>query len=183
MFNQIMLPTMYQPQMSSNSEYSHLIPPIGGNITNNIPGLNPNFTYPYYSIPMPSPYTNYYKHNQTIINPSIKQQPIKTNNLTSTISNPVDFKVLNIEHLNSLEDDLEKKDYLGGILYSNIENNDIIKKKEFSSYIIGKITGMILGIDDMNEKIEICEDINLLNDNINEALMILKESNYSSEVV
>jgi len=78
-----------------------------------------------------------------------------------------------VNYLNSLEDESSKKDYLGEFIFKKIESHDIADKNKLTIDQIGKITGMILGIDDINEIVDICKNFNHLTSRINEALELL----------
>lgn len=71
--------------------------------------------------------------------------------------------------LNSFDDDYSKKEYLGEFIFKNIENHALSQKNNLTIDTIGKITGMILGIEDINEIIETCRDYELLTSRIVEA--------------
>jgi len=83
---------------------------------------------------------------------------------------------IDLEYLNSVEDIEAKKEYLGEIIFKKIENHQLAQKYEFSINKIGKTTGMILAIDDINYIIEICKNEENLTAYINEAYELLKES-------
>jgi polyadenylate-binding protein len=76
-------------------------------------------------------------------------------------------------YLESLEDEYAKKDYLGEFIFKKIENHRLSQQNNFTIDTIGKITGMILGIDDINEIIDICRDPQNLTSRITEALELL----------
>jgi hypothetical protein len=67
----------------------------------------------------------------------------------------------------------EQKEYLGEILFKNIENSSIIEDKKVDIETIGKITGMILELPDRNKIFEIIENSFVLNKTIEEALDLL----------
>jgi polyadenylate-binding protein len=112
--------------------------------------------------PINYPINNMYHPQQNI---SSKKQslsiPVKT-------QDDVDIK-----YLESLEDDYMKRDYLGELIFKKIENHKLSLLHNFTIDIIGKITGMILGIEDINEIIEICRNNNNLTSRIAEALDLL----------
>jgi len=127
---------------------------------------------------MPSPFNlhpNLAKHvkHQQPVHPSMfaqqhpsysKNLPPKTlphqypaqNQVTPTRTDDPDIK-----YLQSLEDETAKKDYLGEFIFKKIENHSLAQSNNFTIDTIGKITGMILGIDDINEIV----DIAMNNDN------------------
>ena len=81
-----------------------------------------------------------------------------------------------INYLNSLEDDNAKKDYLGEFIFKSIENHPMTIKRNLTIDEIGKITGMILGIEDIQEIIDISRDQRNLNNRIQEALELLDQT-------
>jgi polyadenylate-binding protein len=80
---------------------------------------------------------------------------------------------IDYKYLKSLDDDYAKKDYLGEHIFKKIENHKMSQENNFTIDTIGKITGMILGIDDINEIIQICRDPLNLTARIKEALELL----------
>ena len=76
-------------------------------------------------------------------------------------------------HFNSLDED-GKRDYLGEQIFKAIEESPIAVKNNMTIDTIGKITGMIINIPDMNEVIEILKNDNTLNMRINEGLELIK---------
>ena len=80
-------------------------------------------------------------------------------------------------YLNSLDDDFQKKDYLGEFIFKKIEKHPLAEKKTFTIDTIGKITGMILGIEDIKEITEICKDPELLRNRIVEAIELMESNN------
>jgi RNA recognition motif-containing protein len=81
---------------------------------------------------------------------------------------------IDYQYFNSLEDDFSKRDYLGEIIFKKIESHKLAQLNNFTIDIIGKITGMILGIEDINEIIDICRDHQNLTARITEALELLQ---------
>jgi polyadenylate-binding protein len=120
------------------------------------PFLQPPYSHNQSHTPKPKQ-TKFY--NQ----PQISEQPIlaKTN-------------VPDIKILESFEDDGAKKDYLGEFIFKNIENHPLALMHNFTIDTIGKITGMILGIDDINEIFHITIDHESLTNRIQEALSLLE---------
>jgi len=76
-----------------------------------------------------------------------------------------------INYYNSIEDDSAKKEYLGEFIFKKISNHHL--SKGLTIDIIGKITGMILGIDDLSEILDICRNPENLTARIMEALSLL----------
>ena len=84
----------------------------------------------------------------------------------------------NFQEFESLPTIDAKKDYLGERIYEQVFDNYMIKDLPNAEKNTSKITGMILGIDNMDEIIKICNSPELLNSNISEALQLLKANNY-----
>jgi polyadenylate-binding protein len=78
-----------------------------------------------------------------------------------------------VKYLQSLEDDNSKKDYLGEFIFKKIENHPLAQSYNFTIDTIGKITGMILGIEDINEIVDIALNHDNLTGRISEALNLL----------
>ena len=79
------------------------------------------------------------------------------------------------ENYNKIENEEEKKDFLGEKLYKLIQENHIIKEKgEDNDDIIGRITGMIIAIPKEKEIINILESPSLLDERIKEGLKLLE---------
>ena len=79
------------------------------------------------------------------------------------------------DNYNKLENEDDKKDFLGEKLYKLIQENQIIKEKgENNDDIIGRITGMIIAIPHEKEIIEILESPSLLEERIKEGLKLLE---------
>jgi len=82
-----------------------------------------------------------------------------------------------MDYLKSLEDFDSKKDYLGEFIFKQIENHPTSIRRNFTIDMIGKITGMILGIDDIGEIAKIAQDRNILEMRLNEALELMDSNN------
>lgn len=76
--------------------------------------------------------------------------------------------------LKSMDDESSKRDYLGEFIFKKIELHELTEMNKLTFDEIGKITGMILGIEDINEIIDICRNKEHLTSRINEALELLK---------
>ena len=72
-----------------------------------------------------------------------------------------------------LEDEQEKRDFLGEKIFKAIEDSQIASERKIDIDTISRITGMIIGLPDKNEIIEILENPNILNSRIEEALKLL----------
>lgn len=104
------------------------------------------------------------------------QQQLSSMQNTSQISSVKSD--IDSEYLNSMDDMEAKKEYLGEIIFKKIENHPLAQKYEFSINKIGKTTGMILAIDDIDYIIDITRNDENLTAYINEAYELLKESEH-----
>ena len=148
----------------------------------------PNFNFPNQMQPMynpgimPTPINNI----RSNFNQNIDQRPYaqpaqiyqnNAKNLIIPVQIPKNEEQPDINYLNSLEDDFGKKDYLGEFIFKQIENHPVSLKNNFTIDNIGKITGMILGIDDIKEITEIAKNRNLLNTRLTEAMELMDFNN------
>ena len=79
------------------------------------------------------------------------------------------------ESFNKIESEEEKRDFLGEKLFNLIQENKTLKEKKGDSETVGRITGMILGIQDINEIIDILERPSKLDSRIKEAFELLEK--------
>jgi hypothetical protein len=100
---------------------------------------------------------------------NIQNPPVNQNNVPNT--NKEDEP--NFEYLQSLRDPDLQKDYLGEYLFKKIEQHPLAHSKNLTVDIISRITGMILGIDDIKEIYEITVNNQSITARINEALELL----------
>ena len=84
----------------------------------------------------------------------------------------------NQKKFDSLDNEESKKEYLGEIIYDKIYNSPLIKDVDEKVKATAKITGMILGIGNLEEIIRISIENETLNKNISDALSLLKNNNY-----
>ena len=70
----------------------------------------------------------------------------------------------------------EKRDFLGEKLFNLIQENKITKEKNGNEDEVGRITGMILAIPNLNEIIEILESPSKLEGRIKEAFELLEKN-------
>lgn len=84
---------------------------------------------------------------------------------------------IDMNYFNSLGNDDSKREFLGEQIFKAIEESQIAVKNNMTIDTIGKITGMIINIPDLNEVIEILKNDATLNMRINEGLELLKEEN------
>lgn len=81
-----------------------------------------------------------------------------------------------IQYYQSLEES-DKQEYLGEILYKLIEDYLSRERINCDIHTTGKITGMILGIQDKEEILETISNKNLIESRINEAIELIKSTN------
>lgn len=113
-------------------------------------------------------------NKQNLIPPQ-QQQQANMQRQAQTLEEKSD---IDLDYLNGLEEVEAKKEYLGEIIFKKIENHPLAQKYEFSINKIGKTTGMILAIDDINYITDICRSEENLTAYINEAHELLKESEH-----
>jgi len=94
-------------------------------------------------------------------------------NKPENLNKKIDVDDFDYAYFNSLEDDTSRRDYLGELIFKKIENHELSQNYQFSIDTIGKITGMVLGIDDINEIIDIYKNRNNLSTRINEGMELL----------
>ena len=111
------------------------------------------------------------KNNQNVHNNNINNNKNNTNN---NVNNTNKEDEPNSQYLDSLETIEAKKDYLGEFLFKKIEQHPLAHKKNFTIDTIGRITGMILGIEDIREIYDITTNYNSLSSRIDEALNLLE---------
>jgi polyadenylate-binding protein len=101
-------------------------------------------------------------------------QTPKGNNVP--LQSPKNEEVPDLKYLDSLEGNDAKKDYLGEFIFKQVENHSTTTVQNLTIDAIGKITGMILGIDDIKDIFEIAKNRNLLNERMKEAIELLQNS-------
>ena len=155
------MPKYERKQILSNIQGDHpmskfpLVMPFGGNM------------YPPYGGMYQRPNQKHFRgrpHNQ--------QPPRQNQQQEKPMTNKEDEP--NMKYMESLENIEAKKDYIGEFLFKKIEQHPIAHEKNFTISIIGRITGMILGIDDIKEIYEITTNYENLTARINEALSLIE---------
>jgi RNA recognition motif-containing protein len=124
--------------------------------------------------PSKKPYQK--RNNNQYNNQNMYQQPNKqiiTGNQQTENKNIEDKDDINYVYLENLEDDSSKKEYLGEFIFKKIENHRLSHENYFTIDTIGKITGMILGIEDINEIVDICKNSENLTSRIAESWDLL----------
>ena len=79
---------------------------------------------------------------------------------------------------NSCENEESKKEYLGEVIYDQVFNSPLINNIPEKDKVTAKITGMILGIGNMEEIVRISTDNEALTKNVSDALNLLNNNNY-----
>ena len=136
----------------NNNNYGHKKNYRGGNKN--------NFRYNYRS--------NNYRGNKKYNNNRQEKNDTNEGN-EETNKNKID-----LTEFYKLEDEQEKKDFLGEKIFKAIEDSKIASERKIDINTISRITGMIIGLPDKNEIIEILENQNILNSRIDEALKLLE---------
>lgn len=167
MYNQI--PQMYPMQMQLNQNRSFRGQKFPMPFQQN---YNFNYNYGYQTRRGYQRYyrsnrnNNYYNKNRQYQNRKNKKEDYEIKN--KDIKNKID-----LSEYYKLEKEEDKKDFLGEKIFNAIEKSEITAEKNIDVETIGKITGMIIGLPDQKEIIEILEDPTILNSRIEEALNLL----------
>ncbi len=110
------------------------------------------------------------KENEiNIINESNNESKNESKNENNGENNDINYI-----HLKSLGSEEEQKDYLGEHLFKKIEQHPLAQSKNFDVETISRITGMILGIGDIEEIFIITTNNDSLTARIQEAIELLK---------
>ena len=110
--------------------------------------------------------------NQAALNQQMNNLNLNNNNNSSSVTDEPDY-----EKLKSFKTEDEQKDYLGEFLFKKIEQHPIAQSKNLDVEAISKITGMILGIGNINEIFDITTNPEHISSRIKEALELLEKSN------
>lgn len=142
-----------------------------------MPGM-PQYGMPYANMPYP----RQIQHNRHQGNYRRPQQPPQAKKVQPPQPQPVPVQPAvpkedepSLKFLESLDTKEAKIDYLGEYLFKKIEHHPIANKKQLTVEIISRITGMILGIDDVKEIYEITVNNDSIASRIEEALTLLGE--------
>ena len=109
---------------------------------------------------------------QTTTQNNIQNSTVNQNNVNAPNTNKEDEP--SFEYLQSLGNVELQKDYLGEYLFKKIEQHPLAHSKNLTVDIISRITGMILGIDDIKEIYDITVNNQSITMRINEALELLE---------
>jgi hypothetical protein len=138
----------------------------------NMLGMHPNLAKHVKFPNQPHQPNNHYntnnQNNQFYVNKN-QQMPKNNQPMNKNRNDEPDVK-----YMESLEDEMARKDYLGEFIFKMIENHEFTQRKQLTIDTIGKITGMILGIEDLLEIVEISKDNHQLTSRIQEALELLE---------
>ena len=106
-----------------------------------------------------------------------KNNQRRNNNYNNNMNKKEEEKKIEFDHesFNKIESEEEKRDFLGEKLFNLIQENKTLKEKKGDSETVGRITGMILGIQDINEIIDILERPSKLDSRIKEAFELLEK--------
>ena len=110
--------------------------------------------------------------------PRPHQQQHRGNQMQQQKSKP---SLIDEEELARLPTEDAKREYLGEIIYRAIEASAIAKRNNMNSDVISKITGMIIGIANIDEVIQTVRNENTLNNRIVEGLELLRNAGQADE--
>jgi RNA recognition motif-containing protein len=140
-------------------------------------GMNPqmykpqrNYQQPYRQQHHQQPYQQQYQPQQQTVNNPPQKRIIVEKKEEEEEKDELDYK-----YLESLDYE-SKKDYLGEFIFKKIENHKLSQNNSLTIDMIGKITGMILGIEDISEIIEIYRSSENLTARITEALDLITKN-------
>jgi len=107
------------------------------------------------------------------------QQPQQINTKPEVIQLPIQTKEIAEPDYNlllTIEDENEKREYLGEFIFNKINVHELTEKFKLTVEDVGKITGMIISIENIFEVIDICKNKDNLSSRIFEALQLLQRS-------
>jgi hypothetical protein len=116
---------------------------------------------------------DYSDFNNQNSNFSIMQNSI--NNSQNNKDYSITSEMIDMNYFNNIETIEDKRSYLGEIIFKQIEEHPLAQEHNMTMDTIGKITGMIINIDNINEIIETCQKKELLTSRIYEALELLRQ--------
>ena len=146
---------------------------INKNYNNNI--VSYNYIHPYnqmfYQNYRMQKFNNYNKkRNNNYYNNNYYNNNYNNNNNNN---DEIDNNQFDLNAFNNCQTEEEKKEYLGENIFKLIEEHPLAQEKKLKSDNIGKITGMILDIKDMNEIVNICQKSSKLTEYLKDALSLL----------
>ena len=135
---------------------------------------NYNYNYRRPKYPHQQQMANKASLNQEMDNLNLNDNSNNANNNSSVTDEP------DYEKLKSFKTEDEQKDYLGEFLFEflfkKIEQHPVAQSKNLDVDTISRITGMILGIQNINEIFNITINNELIASRIKEALELLEKS-------
>ncbi len=114
--------------------------------------------------------TNFYGYQNDGLNTNLTNQ---MNNLSLNKKEFV-FQDLDMTVFNNLLDHSSKIDFLGELIYSNISKHPFATKMNISMEEIGKITGMLLGLENLEEIVAVCKSEKELTSRLEEGLQLIR---------
>ncbi len=142
-------------------------------IQSQIPGKGYPFMNPD-GAPMGMPFNLHPTLAKHVRGPVFPSQPKQPRNFNQPQQATLKHDEPDVKYLQSLEDDAARRDYLGEFIFKRIENHSYAQSHNFTIDTIGKITGMILGIEDIKEIVDITMNNENLSARITEALSLLE---------
>ena len=117
------------------------------------------------------------KNNKSNINnnDNNKENNNKKNNEDDSNIVKNEIKDFDLESFNKIQSEEDKREFLGEQIFKAIENSPFAIENKLDYDIIGKITGMIIGLPDINEVIHILSVENSLNERIKEGYNLLNK--------
>ena len=172
---------VYANQLMGTNTINNMPYPLVGMPPFNMP-IMPNQN-PHMRMPMPgymprNQQPRHYGHQQR---PPMHHQP-HNKPLPKNIPMPKPKpSLIDINILNSMENEDSKREYLGEIIFKAIEESPLAAKNNMTIDSISKITGMIIGIANLDEVIATVQNENILNNRIEEGLTLLKSAEQQDE--
>ena len=122
-------------------------------------------------------YNNNYKNRGNRANKNNQKRNNNTANKNMNNKKEEEKKVeFDQETFDKLKTEEEKNEFLGEKIFNLIQENKIIKEKNADEEVIGKITGMILGIQNNEEIIDILKSPSRLEERIKEAYVLFEKN-------
>ena len=122
-------------------------------------------------------YNNNYKNRGNRANKNNQKRNNNTANKNMNNKKEEEKKVeFDQETFDKLKTEEEKNEFLGEKIFNLIQENRIIKEKNADEDVIGKITGMILGIQNKEEIIDILKSPSRLEERIKEAYVLFEKN-------
>ena len=120
-------------------------------------------------------YNNKNNKSNSNNNDNNKENNNKKNNEDDSNIVKNEIKDFDLESFNKIQSEEDKREFLGEQIFKAIENSPFAIENKLDYDIIGKITGMIIGLPDINEVIHILSVENSLNERIKEGYNLLNK--------